>query len=192
MRQLFHGWRRRCGCLTLALAVLLSSGWLRGLRHDDVVMIVRGSRKTIYVLGSNEHGLVASRVMLMQPNLSMPPATQVAFRSVPNEGFTANQMLFLWSGCKVAGEAPPRNGGGSIAYEDQSLSWHRNWQWGGLLAGDASEVRSAAESIRIGTGVLPYWMLVIPLTLLSTGLLVWQPRRSEQVEANGATTDLPT
>ncbi|MDB5346382.1 MAG: hypothetical protein JWP89_4759 [Schlesneria sp.] len=185
MRQLFHGWRRRCGCLTLVMAVLLSSRWLRGLRHDDVVVMARGRQKTVYLLGSNEHGLVASSVRLMLGTLTMPPATQFAFQSVPNEGFTANQMLFLWSGCKFAGEAPPRKGGGPIVFDDQQLSWHRNWQCCGLLVGDASEVRSATESIRIQTWVLPYWMLVIPLTLLSMWLLVWQPKDSANESADG-------
>jgi hypothetical protein len=185
MRQLFHGWRRRCGCLTLVMAVVLSSGWLRGLRHDDVVVIARGRQKTVYLLGSNEHGLVASRIRLMLSTLTMPPATQFAFQSGSNEGFTADHMLFLWSGCQFAGEAPPRKGGGPIVFDDQQLTWHRNWQCCGLLVGDASEVRSATEAIRIATLVLPHWMPVIPLTLLSMWLLVWQPHRSANGSADG-------
>jgi hypothetical protein len=137
-----------------------------------------GRQKNVYVLGSNEHGLVASRVKLTLANLTMPAATQFAIQSAPNEGFSANQMLFLWSGCKFAGEAPPRMRG-VIAFNDLQLDWHRNWQCGGLLVGDAREIRSATESIRIATWVVPYWMLVIPLTLLSAWLLVWQPKRRE-------------
>jgi hypothetical protein len=35
MREFFHGWRRKAGCVTLVIACLLMGGWLRSLACLD-------------------------------------------------------------------------------------------------------------------------------------------------------------
>ncbi|MDB5347284.1 MAG: hypothetical protein JWP89_5661 [Schlesneria sp.] len=37
MHTFFHGWRRKAGVITLAMACVVTCGWLRGRTHIDVV-----------------------------------------------------------------------------------------------------------------------------------------------------------
>jgi hypothetical protein len=44
MREFFHGWRRKIGCLALVMACIVSVLWVRSLLIEDVVVFFNGFR----------------------------------------------------------------------------------------------------------------------------------------------------
>jgi len=39
MGDLFHGWRRKAGCVALAMACVFAAGWVRSMTVSDVVLL---------------------------------------------------------------------------------------------------------------------------------------------------------
>ena len=50
MREFFHGWRRKAGCVTLVVALLLMAGWLRSRNISDRIVIRRYGHVTEYLV----------------------------------------------------------------------------------------------------------------------------------------------
>ena len=43
MREFFHGWRRKSGCVTLMMALLFMGGWIRSRTDRDTAVIRTGT-----------------------------------------------------------------------------------------------------------------------------------------------------
>lgn len=50
------------------------------------------------------------------------------------------------------------------------------WRWAGFRF-ELGTLRHQASRIEIETWMVPYWSLVLPLTLLSAYLILWNPRK---------------
>ncbi|MDB5344449.1 MAG: hypothetical protein JWP89_2826 [Schlesneria sp.] len=55
MKDFFHGWRRKIGYVTLALALALAAIWVRSTRIDDAIRFTIADRTNL--LRSSERGL---------------------------------------------------------------------------------------------------------------------------------------
>ena len=50
MRDFFHGWRRKVGCVTLVIAILLTVSWVRSyMRHEGFAFSAFGRKHTVNV-----------------------------------------------------------------------------------------------------------------------------------------------
>lgn len=78
-------------------------------------------------------------------------------------------------------EVTPRSELVGIAKEPM-IAWH--WQWLGFRIGKVHNLISLIPFSQIPAGAvvtIPYWSLILPLTLLSAYLLVWKPRKRREV-----------
>ena len=61
MREFFHGWRRKVGCVTSLMALAFTAGWVRSCTSTDFVIIPTGphSQNRVY---SMEQAIVAEMI----------------------------------------------------------------------------------------------------------------------------------
>ena len=123
MREFFHGWRRKAGCITLVMAVMVFVIWMRSrLICDQFAYPQNDYQWTIF----SADGCLSVYAAKLDPL---------------EEGYTA-----WWSG--------------ENHRDDPS----------------APQLSLIVYRIRPAVWMLPYWMFVLPLTLLSTYLILWKPR----------------
>lgn len=135
MGEFFHGWRRKLGCLTLALAVFLMAGWVRSHLMDDLTRPIQG--QTSLVVASSNDSLFFGLVW------DMPPFPFW-------ETDRSNKLK-------------------------SDLEADANFKWSALLWGFG--VGSALDDpVSAMLLMIPYWSLVMPLTILSAWLLLKKPR----------------
>lgn len=152
MGDFFHGRRRKLGCVTLVVAVLLMVGWVRSHLMDDIIRPIQGQTSLVFA--------------------------------------SSNDSLFfglIW-------DMPPF----SIWDTDQSNSLKRdldsdaNFKWSALFFGFG--VGSAFnDPVSAALLMIPYWSLVLPLTILSAWLLLRKPGKFlEPVRQNPADNSQPS
>ncbi len=152
MREFFRGWRRKVGCVTLAMACLLGVFWGRSHLIADKIEVPgwhSGSECKSYA------GYIS-----------------LTWRS-PSEQFEkirwTSEVLSEWSEVDI------------WTYNDARFEW--NWsgiKFGSVATGVWSEHRgedSLSGEIRTHFRAVYDWVLVLPLTLLSAGLILWKPRK---------------
>ena len=50
MREFFHGWRRKVGCVTLVMALALNGAWIRShVVYDNVTFVMGGQQQMIHL-----------------------------------------------------------------------------------------------------------------------------------------------
>ena len=160
MREFFHGWRRKVGCVALVMACVLACVWLRSLITYDVIHQNVGERN--YGISSCEGRL-----------------TLVWFSFATTEPF-------VWHSGDVSKIdyffRAPEPGEPKKPYDplrEWRVIWR--WDWGGFHVG-AGETGDPNNLTQIVTAVFPYAALVIPLTLLSAYLILWKPRQRTEAE----------
>lgn len=145
MGEFFRGWRRKIGCLTLVMACMLATAWVRSFRFEDAYFYPNGPYITDSLFSS------AGTVGLRRDDESVwdiqSDDRDYGFRSRPCVG----RRFGLHADVR---------------------EWRWAWQWCGF--GCASGGDSSGGEARIWA--LPYWSIVIPLTLLSAYLTLWKPR----------------
>lgn len=52
MREFFHGWQRKVGCVTLVMACVVTGSWVRSFYVLDQVRVSRENQSPIYLLQS--------------------------------------------------------------------------------------------------------------------------------------------
>ena len=158
MGEFFRGWRRNLGVVTLVMALVLMVGWIRSEVKGESLVIPL-NKSTVYLQSycgklSAMQEVCQPRVRAVQyecrPLLSATDRHSFAFSS--DEKWKWKNPLLRWSGIGF-------DFGKSLGYD--------GW-------GDGSP----APFQYVCT--VPYWSLVIPLTLLSAYLLLSKPRKSIQ------------
>jgi len=145
----FKPWRRRIGVITLAMACVFMTEWLRSRDDGYAFELVWGSHK---LLSFNE-SVIWTRSAVGYPAKMWPlPKWRVQYgRNV--------MRFFLGS---------------------DHLKWSRRWC--GFGFGQFDE-RLVGMMVRHGTRPfwsIPYWSIVLSLTLISAYLLLSMPRKSNQ------------
>jgi hypothetical protein len=154
MREVFHGWRRKLGCITLMLACLATLFWVRSFRHNDEMNFWTGPL-AVDSLNSSPMGLCWMSRDKLAPNV---PMLSGRFGWVATQTF-ANDICdpFRWS----------------------TTSYH--FRWCGFQFAEATINPPDRGELRIW--IIPHWALALPLTLLSAGLILWQPRKQVNRDA---------
>ncbi len=107
MRGSFHGWRRKIGLMTLAMACVLMAGWVRSHSVHDLLSIHSG-RHTTESLSSVKSVLVWQRSQFSDAEYmtTRPEWTTYPFHS-ETKWFDETGMVWRWQLCGFGfGELP--------------------------------------------------------------------------------------
>ena len=157
MRELFKGWRRKTGIVTLGLACVFAAGWLRSQQiFDDSVRNFGGYR----------YGIMSFDGMIKFGRTS-------EIKGFPSVIWDSGKLSQL-SGFEV-------DDNGARRPFDPWKSIEVDWRW------DCGKFNFGSGMMKWGTGnlkcesfIIPYWSIVLPLTALSAFLLLSKPLGSTQ------------
>ena len=154
MGDCFQGWRRKMGVVTLVLACSLMGGWLATSRSPNSFFLVwRTSDTTALRFGTRNSQFVVNSI---DASLSLSLHSGI------------NQAIAVWKDpASQTLNYPPQS--------DTEIPW--TYRFGGFDFG--KYVQDEPFQFRLRIWRFPYWAVVIPLTLLSAGLLI---RRSSSIE----------
>jgi len=161
MGEFFKPWRRKLGLLTLMMACVLMSGWVRSLRTMNYTVIRFGDDSLVQLI-SRDQALAVRRI---KSNLSV-------------------NMLSVDRVLLMGFQAPRGNSTGNLAINvdpttraAEGSTFHWIMKSYGFEIGDCSDQQFP---LQIFVARIPYWSIVIPLTTLSAYLLITKPRISTQ------------
>ena len=157
MGEFFNGWRRKAGLVTLAMACVLAGGWMRSYVIEDE--FIWRSQTLAYFLKS------ANGRINYETN-----SNESVVKDVYSLAFPTGWRR--WPGVLYE-PADPSDEPGDI-FDD--LVVESRWRWGGFDFGTAV---SSFFSMRLSIWIVPYWSLVLPLTLLSAWLILIKPRKAK-------------
>lgn len=147
MREFFRGRRRKIGVLTLVTACVFAAAWMRSQGHNDELNFWTGPHE-IHSLNSSPTGMCWMKWSNLAPSFPMTTGRfgWVAFQSWPRD--VCNP--FRWS--------TPQ------------------WQFASMGFHFAQSTIDPPDRGNLAVWMIPYWPIVIPLTLLSAWLLLIKPR----------------
>ena len=154
--EFFKGWRRKAGLVTLGIAVAGMVVWMRSLAVNDVVLWRANG--------------IASGVSSVAGGVSWTTYTSPAHSSED----------YWWGSTAI--ETRPSHGWWQAKNECDTI-WE--WQSLGFCFGAALHPFYGTPE-RAAYWLVPYWSLVLPLTLLSAWLILVKPRKVKA--ANGGTS----
>ena len=163
MAEFFRGWKRKVGMLTLLLACVFMAGWLRSPIVSDVLNIPTGKHSFIG-LASSGGSLGWARCHFRNPaksNMSAHPFWE-------KDKYThslINLTLFDIDGLKWRWRCF------GFGFYEGSIDDGDNGYWMNCLQ-------------------IPYWSIVVSLTLLSSHLLLSKPRKSTQKKSTDPTANV--
>jgi hypothetical protein len=166
MSTYFHGWRRKAGCVTLVVALVLSGMWVGSRQTSDTFVIENDEGERHYLTWSPD-GLTWGRRWGSGQYVQPPQFMNVGWESTSIEN---SQFLNDWSGLHVDG----------------------NWQCCGFrfarfLSVDEPEVgeQFSRETLTLHLVLggaemwtVPYWSIVFPLIIFSAYLIFSKPRKT--------------
>lgn len=168
MREFFKGWRRKIGIFLLVIAVVLLVAWVRSYGLRDFYGFPKSSPEVRYVLESS-----LGRLILRRYEQKFDPFGE----------FFTGYSWYSRSHLESEKTFPDRDIG-----ETYETVWER--QVYGFHMGSAEQFYIASPFAGDGTIVItnqmsywsvPFWWLVLPLTLTSGWLIIWK-RRKRAVE----------
>jgi hypothetical protein len=157
VREFFRGWRRKAGLVTLMMALLLGVVWLRSSLITD--------RITIATAPQNAYSLVSDRGRFSWHGLAMTRRKDGSYHLAVPLGW---ESLYHSSDIDWIKDLEDS--------ADEQFTWRR--KFGGFIFGRTKGFFTDAYSF----AVLPYWSLVLPLTLLSAWLLLIMPRPAKSAK----------
>ena len=150
MREFFRGWRRKIGAVTLVMALALTGVWMRSVVIEDS-LTAQCENLIVIHMASKCQGLVWTK--LQETN---GPPQHPRFVGYPY------------------GYASRKNSVGPFDSID-GYSSQRRWQFCGFRF-EQAELESPVK-IQLTIRVIPYWSVVVTLTLLSAFFLLTKPRQ---------------
>ncbi len=148
MGELFKPWRRKIGMMTLVTACFLMVGWFRSQSRFEYLYFSFGN--VSYGVTSMHSGLDFSRMVELDPTTV---SNFIDYKSVE---------LFI---------KPTDPFNGTPWSKDFEFDWR--WDWAGFHLGEGQYTNRRDQDCMI-----PYWAIVIPLTLFSAFLLLTRTRKS--------------
>ena len=164
MGEFFRGWRRKIGVLTLLMACVFVAGWVRSSISRDWIAFDAGKHWVVF-------GSDSQRLYCM---------VDYSKNYVNKDGATWKVPSF---GTAVRSKNDPL---APASLDDSSRSWSRYW------LGFAIWQKTYWDFYQSTLYVIPYWSVVIPLTLASAFLLLTKPRQSTQKKVTETITTAGT
>ncbi len=156
MSEFLRGWRQKTGVVTLVMACVACSIWLRTQHATDVVKIERrGARDVVH---SYDGRIIWFHLTLIPGTFPLktafPPLLE--WKTYDKSHYPNSQLI---------GPVPSRS---------------ENWSWElcGIYCGRRTFVNGYSA-----VWAVPYWVIAIPLTLLSAYLILWKPRKRLKQDA---------
>jgi hypothetical protein len=158
MREFFRGWKRKVGVATLVAACAFMYLWMISDSNvGPVGHVIRLTDQKAYRLVARRSNIIWDKIECDLPL------------------FVDSRLIGAWVDSKSRTVNFPE-------VEDKKFSWSLNIV--GIRSGSAS-VGDHRYKLDINTIRVPLWLIVIPLTLLSTWLFLNKPpNRSLKVERN--------
>ena len=158
MREFFTGWRRKVGVMTLMMALVFEVGWVRSLNIIDIAHFQ--PQESRYCILSKD-GELSCRYFS-------------PFSEVPEQGFKS----IRWTSAELTTN---RRRNYKTNWDDKDVKWH--WHWGSFDFGSASYEMLPISPYPIwfrreDVWQIPYWSIVVPLTLFSAFLLLTKANSS--------------
>ncbi len=153
MREVFRGWRRKLGCVTLLISLALTGLWIRSRSTLDEYHLWK-QQQTSMIVASEKTCLVLGRLWNVSPTVIRGP-------------YIAMDRERIISGGRIVHAA--------------DLEIESRWGSGGLgLVKRYQQPPLSVKNIRLDLLIIPYWCVVWPLTLLSAWLLLSKPRQARR------------
>lgn len=146
MLTFFHGWRRMLGAATLVLACVLMAGWVRSGLLED--------RLYLNLTGKSINRFISSPSGLAWEMMGYP------FQILRPE--TIDQPGPRWNSRAINRFGP-----------FYAVDVIRDWKWFGFRYRAGRTNAGDFPSLLV---IIPYWSIVLPLTLLSCSLILSKPR----------------
>ena len=156
MGEYLRGWRRKIGVVTLFMACVIVGAWVRSLIRHDLVMIPYGN-DTFCVesaCGVIEFARLTTRDNKSKPKWFSNEITPTLWRWLDNDGI-------------------PRAVDHLGELSENEIDWR--WDWAGFHFGAGHSINDGEEDY-----MLPYWSIVVPLTLVSFCLLLSKPGKTTE------------
>ena len=153
MREFFHGWRRKVGCVTLLIACALAGMWMRSLVYSDSVLLNRGVLANDFA-SSFQGGI--KWVRSLDPLIQSPAVPQIVaprFQFSTTFRYDTDETLMPVFGGDV-------------------IEWRSHWQGAGFHFGTGR-----VSGYQFTVAVAPYWFVTMLLTLMSAYLLLIPSRK---------------
>jgi hypothetical protein len=160
MGTFFHGWRRKAGCLSLVIALLSTVGWGRSFLVEDE--IIWRSQTVAYFLGSR------SGFADFETN-TYPETVKNSWEVFPT-GWRTQRGDWI--------EPPDTSIEPFDKFESDDVQWR--FRWGGF---DFGSEKGDTRPFTISHCQIPYWSIVLPVTLLSGWLLLSKPQTTDKTES---------
>ena len=162
MGEFFKGWKRRSGLLTLVMALVLLGGWVRSLSIYDIITFpARKHTNNLTVSFTSEFfGSVKNSVYWGRSHYECDEETAELLAKDDLYGFGASYPRWR-----------------TYSVPDIQMKWR--WRWCGFGICEEPEERKEGDGWANAV-LIPYWAIVLPLTLLSAFLLLSKPRKSTQ------------
>lgn len=189
MGEVFRGWRRKWGVAVLALALAFAGGWVRSFVVEDFIdfpFVDSNDDGSLSGLATEDQMLVLyvfskDTDLDLEPDpTGIPLANDVAANSDPRPGPMANVLS------DAEKPAAPTHADGSREFEPAdalfpaSASESAVDEW--ITVGESVSIKGHTTMISCSFGRsqtplvrIPFWSIVIPLTLLAAWLLLWKP-----------------
>jgi len=159
MGDIFRGWRRKVGVVTLLTALVFMGGWLRSL--------VTINRFTIKSDGYNFNWLASFNGSIAWQRVVPVDASK----------WSTDINEFVPELFQSTAEGVAEYVLGALLGNEDKFEWkHRLF---GFEIGEYQQ-EEALEAVRVTIWKIQYWSITIPLTLISLWLLVSKPRKSTQ------------
>ncbi len=153
MGEFFKGWRRKAGLVTLAMACVFMVGWMRSHLFQDTITIPLSFGSQIRLVSASQQLVLAT----------------INIRT--GKGEASNRERF-WISRRIGD-----TGGWVYTSADTTpiyFGFHGHSFWR-----DKHFFANGGTSVSVTKLHFPYWSLVLPLTLLSTWLILIKPRKEE-------------
>lgn len=149
MQELFRGWKRKVGVVTLVMACVSAAGWMRSTDVADAIFIPTGEEST----GNDTTDVIWSSNSRIAWGRFLQSVWNGDSRSIRIE---SNELL----GGHLLGVPP--------FFNDNDTEWD--------LSVCGFGIGSSRTTPMTSMWVISYWSIVPPLTLLSAWLLLSKPR----------------
>lgn len=157
--RFFHGWRRRIGLVTLILALVFTGALVRSFQIEDKI------GWEFRILGENETHYYVSSVY-----------GRLTLKVIRNKNGKVGRFFCTgWQSLTAKDDEI----GDDARVSDGKIFLRPEWRIRGLGFFIGGVLDPTDKYYQLEVWTVPYWSIVLPLTLVSMWLLLLKPRDSE-------------
>lgn len=161
MRELFKSSRRRLGVFTLAMALFAAGWWVRSVGREDILHICFG--RSLMIIVSRDNSIIFERKQYPSQSIALSKSLTI-FRSI------LKPLNIGISSERTTGESVFDY---FLGADSHFFSADSNWQQSlGPVVIGGETYSNLADQYESWFLIAPYWMISVPLTLVSGYLIL--------------------